>query len=172
MSQTYFTSDNHFDHARVIPYCKRPFADVDEMNAEMVRRWNERVRPEDTVFHLGDFHMGPKERIRHWVEQLNGYKILVLGNHDRSPTVMRDAGFDFTYKSLIHMARGFDVLLAHKPDLSQNEAMAQGLGVTMTQRYMFCGHVHETWKRQGNVINVGVDQWNFTPVTLEELINA
>lgn len=54
----WFTSDTHFDHANVIEYCKRPFSNVEEMNEAMIRNWNKRVMPEDTIFHLGDFHLG------------------------------------------------------------------------------------------------------------------
>lgn len=55
----FFTSDNHFSHTAIVGYCERPFRDVEEMNEEMVRRWNEVVRPTDHVYHLGDFALGP-----------------------------------------------------------------------------------------------------------------
>ena len=51
----WFTSDTHFDHKNIIKYCNRPFKDIDEMNAELERRWNAVVAPGDRVFHLGDF---------------------------------------------------------------------------------------------------------------------
>ena len=49
MGEVFFTSDTHFNHANIIKYCKRPFASVEEMNGEMISRWNKVVRPRDTV---------------------------------------------------------------------------------------------------------------------------
>lgn len=79
----FYTSDTHFGHKNIIDFCKRPFQDVSHMNEILIKNWNETVSPDDTVFHLGDVALGP------WVEwdsilsRLNGYKILIVGNHDR-----------------------------------------------------------------------------------------
>ncbi len=51
----WFSADHHFNHRAVIDYCRRPFTDVDEMNAQLIRRWNVLVKPEDEVFYCGDF---------------------------------------------------------------------------------------------------------------------
>ena len=51
----FFTSDLHLGHANIIRYCDRPFANVGEMDAELIRRWNETVGEEDVVYFLGDF---------------------------------------------------------------------------------------------------------------------
>ena len=55
MVNTFFTSDTHFGHANIIKYCNRPFSSLEEMNSTIIRNWNEMVKPEDTVFFLGDF---------------------------------------------------------------------------------------------------------------------
>ena len=72
----YFTSDTHFGHANIIKYCKRPFANVDEMNIALVAAWNAKVKPEDTVYHLGDVTFKRLDM----VPLLNGTKILIRGN--------------------------------------------------------------------------------------------
>lgn len=156
----YFTSDTHFDHGNVIKYCERPFRDVDDMNQTLVDRWNARVRPSDTVFHLGDFCMKGAERIKHWRSQLNGRVVLLRGNHDRSLGVMAKCGFEPFSKLAIDIA-GHTWWMAHIPN--------PHLGPRQ-----LCGHVHEAWRFRRSAagcifVNVGVDQWNYAPVSYQEL---
>ena len=153
--KTFFTSDTHFNHANVIKYCARPFASIDAMNREMIVRWNSVVGPEDTVYHLGDFAMGKPSEWPYFLQQLNGAKkILIRGNHDRSPKQMLEGGFAEVHEKLEW--NGW--LLQHHP--------------IATNRKLLCGHIHEKWTRIGWVINVGVDVWDFTPRTIEELEKA
>src|ERR1035437_10371795 len=99
--KTFFTSDTHFNHDNVIQYCGRPFASVDEMNREMIARWNSTVGPDDTVYHLGDFALGKFAEAAPILRRLNGArKILVLGNHDRSAQQMLAVGFDEVHKKI------------------------------------------------------------------------
>jgi len=62
--------------------------------------WNESVEPTDIVVHMGDFVCGGSfSRLKEVVDQLNGYKILITGNHDgHSVTRFRRAGFDRVFK--------------------------------------------------------------------------
>jgi calcineurin-like phosphoesterase family protein len=159
----WFTSDTHFGHANVIKYCARPFADVEEMNRTMIERWNVRVKPEDTVYHLGDFAMGPVTEFAQYARALNGRKILVLGNHDRGFRTMRDVGFDEVYRKDIYKG----VFLRHHPQTDHLDALGF--------KVQFCGHVHEKWLRKktpggGLIVNVGVDQHGFQPITFEEAL--
>ena len=50
MSTVFFTADPHFGHTNIIRYENRPFASAEEMDQELIRRWNETVSPEDTVY--------------------------------------------------------------------------------------------------------------------------
>lgn len=175
-----WTSDTHFYHANVITYCDRPFKDplryapnrdgvmvpkpdVEMMNRVMIERWNSVVGPRDHVYHLGDFAMGPRNLLAPTLKKLNGYKFLVRGNHDRSASAMHEAGFDEVYESIRTEIGGVDLYMHHQPEV---KARWQGAEI------MLCGHVHEKWRRKGNMINVGVDQWDFTPRTLQELLAA
>jgi len=79
----HFTSDTHFSHRNIIEYSNRPFADTAEMNEMIVKWWNDTVAPGDTVFHLGDVALGPVAEWDNVLSRLNGYKILVVGNHER-----------------------------------------------------------------------------------------
>ena len=155
MAKTFFTSDTHFNHANVIKYCARPFGSIEEMNREMIARWNAVVGPEDTVYHLGDFAMGKPSEWPGFLRQLTGAKkILIRGNHDRSRRQMLEGGFTEVHEKLEW--EGW--LLQHHP--------------INTPRKLLCGHIHEKWRRIGWIINVGVDVWDFTPRTIEELILA
>ena len=68
MSQ-WFSADLHFGHANIIRYCDRPFADVDEMNWRLVRRWNATVAPTDEVWVLGDVAMGRLDDSLPWCDR-------------------------------------------------------------------------------------------------------
>lgn len=78
----FFTSDTHFNHANILNFCNRPFADVEEMNEELITRWNNVVGKNDTVFHLGDFCFGGAAEWTRLLDQLHGKIHLIVGNHD------------------------------------------------------------------------------------------
>lgn len=75
-------SDLHFNHAGIIRYCNRPFADVREMNESIIARWNMAIGPTDTIWVLGDFGFHGKDDLATIFTCLNGHKNLVIGNHD------------------------------------------------------------------------------------------
>lgn len=83
-SKLFITSDTHFFHKNILVYEKdnRPFSSIDEMNDEMVSRWNDVVGENDYVLHLGDFAFTGLERMKDIVSKLNGKIILLIGNHD------------------------------------------------------------------------------------------
>ena len=87
MATTFLISDTHFGHEKTCTVFKRedgsplrPFASAEEMDEAMVSRWNDRVRPNDKVYHLGDVVINRK--FLHILDRLNGDKVLIKGNHD------------------------------------------------------------------------------------------
>lgn len=168
MPSPWFTSDDHFHHTNVIKYDDRPFRasdgslDINYMNRELIRRWNERVAPRDIVYHLGDFAMGQRHLLAPTRAKLNGYIILVKGNHDRSDTAMKEAGFDEVHKELFLTLDGIRLYLHHQP-------MARKYWEDKAD-YHLCGHVHTAWSRRDNIINVGVPVRDYKPWGLQELI--
>ena len=80
----FFTSDHHFGHTNIIRFSERPFSSVEEMDQELIKRWNEKVSPLDIVYHLGDISLARPERTKEILDQLNGSIFLVKGNHDKS----------------------------------------------------------------------------------------
>lgn len=181
---TFYTADLHFSHANIIKYCARPYADIDEMNTKLVNNWNEVVQPDDTVYVLGDVTMSMKNLTP--VERLNGRKILVAGNHDEAwigHKKFGKPGVAERYSELFEQvhASGIighildndrSVVLSHLPyqgdshdgdRFEKNRPKDLGL-------LNICGHVHEAWTHQGHSVNVGVDRWEYRPVSEQSLI--
>jgi len=172
----WFTADTHFDHPNVIRYCNRPFSSVQEMNRVLITNWNEVVKPQDTIHHLGDFSLSGSRRAQELVTKLNGYKILIRGNHDKGEAYYLRAGFKEFHTSVPSKPCEYDeFLLSHYPyweTYSHDDRKHKFADRMLRQRgnrWLLCGHVHEKWKSKGYSINVGVDQWNFTPVSLEQI---
>lgn len=187
----FFTSDTHFFHKNIISHCNRPFANVDEMNAELIARWNETVSPGDRVFHLGDVSFAGVNATREIISQLNGHKVLLRGNHDRNCDKMMEIGFDEAYGSIYiqvplvekpsaDISDSVILWMAHVPPDNRydnrplerppmNERMSDL--ISMGYDYIpLCGHVHSSWKTFKGAINVGVDMWDYRPITVQQIL--
>lgn len=186
--KVWYTSDQHFGHANIITHCARPFASVVEMNDALVYNWNAVVAPEDTVWVLGDVALSMAQL---WhVGRLHGTKILVAGNHDscwlghkrwrREVAKYEAAGFARVFPDavVVRTTGAVDVKLSHLPyagDSHPEDRYADKRPVDDMEMPMFCGHVHEAWKTRRSpegslMINVGVDQWDYTPVAESVLL--
>lgn len=77
----FYTSDLHLEHTNCIRFDNRPFRNTDEMNAEIVKRWNTVVSKNDDVYVLGDIIWNNADV--KYIRQLNGHKYLIRENHDR-----------------------------------------------------------------------------------------
>lgn len=159
MANVFFTSDHHFGHKLIIDFESRPFTDVEQMNEVMIENWNSVVKPEDKVFHLGDFSFLNKEATRAIVKRLHGYKILILGNHDRgrSRSWWLDAGFDEVNEYPIIYKEFF--ILSHEP-MYMNKHMPY---------VNVHGHIHGQKYEGKHHFNICVEQWNYTPLTFEQI---
>lgn len=174
----YFTSDTHFGHHNIIRYCSRPFDNVYHMNEFMIAAWNDVVQPDDTVYHLGDFVMGNSRAHRPIFERLNGRKIIVRGNHDPSEAKLRAIGWDEVSVTRFEVIEGRQVYMAHIPPVVFDGRVGRVYKPEFTPAppdeydIWLCGHVHEKWTRRGNIVNVGVDRWDYRPQTFASLIAA
>ena len=131
------------------------------MNEALIRNWNDTVKVNDKIFMLGDFAFKSAKLLEEIVPQLNGYKILVMGNHDGySPSRYLSAGFNEVSRYTI-LTDGF-VLMSHEP-----------LFVNDNTPYInLYGHVHNNEnaaKVSRNGACVCVELWNYKPILLSEL---
>ena len=156
----WFTSDTHFDHSSIIKYSNRPFKNVETMNKALIRNWNERVKPDDLVFFLGDFcFKSDSHKAAYWKQQLNGDIVFVRGNHDKNNTVKTPI------EGILITVAKKKIWLVHNPDHYNPK-----------YKINFVGHVHDKWlikrKRRTILINVGVDVWNYKPVGWDDIVHG
>ena len=180
MPAVFLTSDTHFGHAGVCRFTEadgvtkiRPWTDPDEMDEEMIKRWNATVRPNDKVYHLGDVVINRKSLKT--LSRLNGDKVLIRGNHD----IFRDDEYRLYFRELraYHVMNG--MILSHIP---LHEASLGRFGVNIH------GHLHSNRVKKARGIDaktgatvysdendvryhcVCVEQTDFTPILFEDVI--
>jgi calcineurin-like phosphoesterase family protein len=180
MPATFLVSDTHFGHAGVCHFTHpddatvklRPWTDPDEMDEEMIRRWNDTVRPSDKVYHLGDVVIN--RRALKTLSRLNGDKVLIRGNHD----IFRDEEYREYFRELraYHVLNG--MILSHIP---VHEASLGRFGVNIH------GHLHASRVKRARGVDaktgtvlygtendvryhcVCVEQTDFRPILLEDV---
>lgn len=166
----FFTADTHFGHANILKYCNRPFADINEHDEELIKRWNAKITKADTVYHLGDFSFCNPYNI---LRRLNFQQLIFIeGNHDKE--------FNNFYRSL-------EDIKGIRPNIKKFkflEAKINGIDFTLCHyamrvwnkshhgAYHLYGHSHGSLADDPNSLSfdVGVDCHNYSPVSLEEVI--
>ena len=160
---TFFTADTHFGHAAAPGFYRRPFASVAEMDGAMIERWNQTVGESDTVWHLGDFAVRQSaERVRDLLGALRGRKHLLRGNNDLDATL--GAGWESVRDYAEIVSDGASLVLCHYPFRTWRD---MGKGWVNLH-----GHSHGRLKPLPRQFDVGVDVWQFRPVTLAEILAA
>ena len=168
--EVFFTSDLHLNHSNIIHHCDRPFKDSSEMDAEIIRRWNEKIPPTAHVFLLGDVCYGKLSIWENYIKQLNGTIHLIKGNHDYQQGIKLEGLFNSIHDQLEIIINDGNtkqsILLNHYPLLTwaKYERGAWNL----------YGHYHtsKTHKLEGTSpkqYDVGVDNNNFTPISYYEV---
>lgn len=168
----FFYSDPHFGHAKIIEYCKRPFADTWTMEHMLIERYNAMVRPSDTVLFVGDVFLTKIEEAERILGSMNGRKLLVIGNHDRSASAMARIGFDVVVSELHMCIAGRRVRVHHYPyweNRGEDERDKEKRPRKVKGEILIHGHTHSPKKRDGNLIHVGVDAWDYRPVKMAEV---
>ena len=171
MPAVFLVSDTHFGHAGVCRFLRddgtklRPWDNPDEMDEEMIKRWNETVRPNDKVYHLGDVVINRKALKT--LDRLNGDKVLIKGNHD----IFRLEEYTKYFRDIrgYHVMNG--MILSHIP---VHEASLGRFGTNIH------GHLHANRVLRSDVKGVDfidnryycvcVEQTDFAPILFEDVI--
>lgn len=180
-SKIFFSSDHHANHENIIKFCKRPFENIQEMNQELVRRWNEKVPKDGIVFHLGDFAWGGYNVWKNFREQLNGNIYLIKGNHclKNMTTTAKELFIDVNMQMRIEI-EGRKIWLNHFPFLCYSGVYRDFNGL----EYNLFGHIHLSNIKERNAgrdcercyqmlfptqYDVGVDFNDFSPISWYEV---
>lgn len=136
----------------------------------MIERWNECVRPNDDVYHLGDLGWFQTiQDVQHLCAQLNGHKHLILGNHDRlirrwsdHPDIL--GCFEWIKELYTLKHQNQRVVLCHY-------AMRVWDGSHHGTGHVY-GHSHGNLegKHTSKSFDVGVDSNDFRPLSIDEVL--
>lgn len=184
--KVFFTGDLHFGHENIIKLDSRPFKSVEEMDAELIHRWNNKVAPGDLVYVLGDMIWKTRndDAIK-ILKELNGQIYLFKGNHDK----------------FLHNAKVKKLLAGIKEHDSISITLENGEKKTCFLSHYFTpmypghfrgaihlhAHSHKTSEAveevkyakylnekgfTNQIYNVGCMYWDFEPVTLDEILKT
>ena len=160
----WFTSDLHLGDNRLNLYGRDLFFKTyKEFESKLFFTWNHLVKPNDTVYFLGDLAFTPASCLK--FKSLNGYKILLRGNYDRDDMTAKEGVtkyfpeiFDEIHDNLIIELNGIKFNLNHFPEKC------------IPNMFNITGHIHGLWRVQRNMINVGIDAWNYHLLDEEHLL--
>ena len=158
-------SDTHFGHDNVIIYDKRPFKTGEEMDEAMIKNWNSVVKPNDTIYHLGDFAFLHESMICKILDRLNGNKILITGNHDKQ--MKKDCVRKY-FKIITPYLEVYQnkqlICMFHYPQARWNKS----------HRGSFHIHGHEhgnyVYPEESRAMDVGAPCIDYTPINLNEVM--
>lgn len=161
----FFTADTHFGHRNIVKYSNRPFKDVEEMDEEMVKRWNSVIGIDDTVYHLGDVYLCSKRRGNEIIHSLNGNINLIVGNHDRHN--LKDLTNSGRFSNIADIdeitIEGTKVVLCHYAMRIWNKSHHGS--------YHLYGHSHGSLPDDPHSLSfdVGVDCHDYYPITWDRV---
>ncbi|WP_419729592.1 metallophosphoesterase [Lichenicola sp.] len=156
----WFTADLHLGHVNIIGLCSRPFATTPEMDVEIIRRWNAVVQPTDTVWVVGDFACRASRAPQDYLAEMSGIKHLLLGNHDHENT--RTApGWASVQQLAEIVVESQRIVLCHYGLRVWPKSHRGALHIY--------GHSHGRLPGDRQSLDVGVDCWDFRPVSLQEI---
>ena len=183
------TSDWHIGHLNSIKFDQRPFTDLDHMHRVLINNYNAQVPEDGLCYFAGDMGLTNSTTLKEVIAQLNGTKVLILGNHDKGHAAMYDLGFDVVVNSVTLYIAGERVTISHCPlpglfrentegmrncepgDNWHGEKRHREYSVTDEGQFHLHGHIHsgpanDKLKIDGRQYDIGVPANNYRPVSL------
>jgi len=176
----FVTSDHHFFHRNLIALVGRPFQSEYGMNRHMVEQWNKVIHPEDLVVHVGDFSAGLKGRKKELIKltkELNGERMLILGNHDHFTEEYYLDVLGFSYVDFFYIYK--DIMFSHYPLVQNPKYPNEQIDLLVEiakenkSKLILHGHQHNpAYKNYENHFNVCVDRHEYKPINLKLLYES
>lgn len=191
----FFTSDWHIGHKAVLKetFDNRPFKDIEHMHRVLINNFNSTVPEDGITYFLGDIGLCKSDTVRNVITQLNGTKIVVLGNHDKGANAMMNLGFDVAVHGIRMVIAGHMVSMSHCPlrgvwrenttNMKGTDGNENWHGERKHWRFTFAdegqfhlhGHIHssphkdKSEKILGKQFDVGVVANKYRPVSISEI---
>lgn len=169
----WFSSDLHLGHDNIISFCERPFTTVQVMNEKIINNINKLVSPNDTLYLLGDVSFLPADNTYGYIKRINCPVVLIRGNHDHSNRI-KNVPYAEIYREMDIMLGKHVVTLSHFPYSGDSgpydrfpELRPKDVGL-----WLLHGHTHskERIQRQRRMIHVGMDAWQYHPISELDVI--
>lgn len=168
----FYVADLHFGHANVIKHDGRPYSNVDEMDEDLIKKWNSVVKDTDEVYIIGDFTFRNGKPVSWYAKQLKGKKYLILGNHDKLDNEDRKYFEKISKSETIYdtiNGEKVKIVLHHFP-MAEWDGFFRG-------SYHIYAHIHNNknntymfMKTLDKALNAGCMINGYKPVTLVDLI--
>lgn len=188
----FFTSDWHLGHENAIKFDSRPFQDLEQMHRALIRNYNNQVPENGICYFLGDIVTCSSELAKSILDQLNGTKVCIVGNHDKGMNAMYGCGFDVVLNAATLYIANEKVTLSHCPLKGVYREDTKGMhGATGLEnwhgenkntaftvenegQFHLHGHIHspnggKSSKIEGRQFDVGVPANKYTPVHISAI---
>ena len=168
----WLTSDLHFNHVNILKYepVSRPYETLEEMNEVIIKNWNDRVKPEDTVYVLGDMVMGRLDAGRECLKRLNGKIVLIRGNHDSPKRIEMYKEMGIEVHDIYYLPyKGRYFILCHFPIAS--EEFIKMVIKDNSEVVNLYGHVHSNAPKGyvNGTYHVGLDTNDLCPISIQQI---
>ena len=168
----WLTSDLHFNHVNILKYepVSRPYETLEEMNEVIIKNWNDRVKPEDTVYVLGDMVMGQLDAGRECLMRLNGKIVLIRGNHDSPKRIEMYKEMGIEVHDIYYLPyKGRYFILCHFPIAS--EEFIKMVIKDNSEVVNLYGHVHSNAPKGyvNGTYHVGLDTNDLCPISIQQI---